>query len=126
LAVLNVLAPYVLTALMHKPDRLIYLTSGLHTGGDPSLNDLQWSERRWNPSQAYADTKLHDLLLAFSVARHWPEVRSNAVSPGWVATRMGGPGAPDDLNQAHRTQAWLAASDDKEAAHQCKAGCGGP
>jgi len=91
----NVLAPYVLTALMHKPDRLVYLSSGMHTGGDPSLDDPQWSGRRWNGSQAYADTKLHDVLLAFGVARRRPDVLSNALTPGWVPTRMGGPGAPD-------------------------------
>jgi NAD(P)-dependent dehydrogenase (short-subunit alcohol dehydrogenase family) len=111
----NVLAPYVLTALMHKPTRLVYLSSGMHTSGDPGLNDLQWDSRRWNASQAYADTKLHDVLLAFGVARRWPEVRSNALTPGWVPTRMGGPGAPDDLAQAHLTQAWLAVSDAPEA-----------
>jgi NAD(P)-dependent dehydrogenase (short-subunit alcohol dehydrogenase family) len=111
----NVLAPYVLTALMHKPDRLVYLSSGMHLGGDPSLNDPQWTARRWNGSRAYSDTKLHDMLLAFGVARRWPDVSSNAVSPGWVATRMGGPGAPDDLDQADRTQAWLAVSDDAAA-----------
>ena len=111
----NVLAPYVLTASMHRPDRLVYLSSGMHTGGDASLDDLQWAERRWNGSQAYADSKLHDLLLAFGVARHWPEVLSNAVSPGWVPTRMGGPGAPDDIEQAPVTQVWLATSDDADA-----------
>src|SRR5579862_5696867 len=41
----NVLAPYLLTALMHRPDRLVYLSSGMHTGGDPSLDDPQWSGR---------------------------------------------------------------------------------
>ncbi len=91
----NVLAPYVLTALMPRPGRLVYLSSGMHLGGDPSLDDLQWSRRRWDGSQAYADTKLHDVLLAFAVARRWPDVLSNAVSPGWVPTRMGGPGARD-------------------------------
>ncbi len=111
----NVLAPYVLTALMHKPDRLVYLSSGMHTRGDPSLDDPQWLERRWDGTQAYADSKLHDVLLAFGVARRWPEVRSNAMTPGWVATRMGGAGAPDDLDQGHLTQAWLAVSDDPEA-----------
>jgi hypothetical protein len=54
-------------------------------------------------------------MLAFAVARRWPDVLSNALEPGWVQTRMGGPGAPDDLHQAHRTQAWLAASDDANA-----------
>ena len=111
----NVLAPYVLTALMHRPDRIIYLSSGMHLGGDASLEDLQWSSRRWNGSQAYSDTKLHDVLLALGVARLWPDVPSNAVSPGWVPTRMGGADAPDDLDQAHRTQAWLAESDDPAA-----------
>jgi NAD(P)-dependent dehydrogenase (short-subunit alcohol dehydrogenase family) len=111
----NVLAPYVLTALMHKPGRLVYLSSGMHSGGNSSLDDLQWSGRRWNGAQAYADTKLHDLLLAFGVARRWPDVLSNALAPGWVPTRMGGPSAPDDLDQAHRTQAWLAVSDEPEA-----------
>lgn len=111
----NVLAPYLLTARMHKPDRLIYLSSGMHLSGDPSLSDLQWSERQWNGSQAYADSKLQNVLLAFGVARRWPDVRSNVASPGWVPTRMGGSGATDDLDQAHLTQAWLATSDDLAA-----------
>jgi NAD(P)-dependent dehydrogenase (short-subunit alcohol dehydrogenase family) len=111
----NVLAPYVLTALMLRPDRLIYLTSGMHTIGDPTLDDIQWAHRRWSGSQAYADTKLHDMLLTMAVARRWPAVRSNAVTPGWVPTRMGGPGAPDDLDQAYLTQVWLAVSEDADA-----------
>jgi NAD(P)-dependent dehydrogenase (short-subunit alcohol dehydrogenase family) len=111
----NVLAPYVLTALMEKPGRLVYLSSGMHTGGDASLDDLQWERRPWNGSQAYADTKLQDVLLAFGVARRWPDVLSNALTPGWVPTRMGGPGAHDDLDQGHRTQAWLAVSEDAAA-----------
>ena len=111
----NVLAPYVLTALMRRPDRLVYLSSGMHTGGDGNLDDLQWSGRRWNGSQAYSDTKLHDVLMAFGVARRWPEVLANALTPGWVPTRMGGPAAPDELDQAHLTQAWLAVSHDPEA-----------
>jgi hypothetical protein len=49
------------------------------------------------------------------VARHWPDVFSNAVEPGWVATKMGGPGATDDLDAGHRTQVWLAVSDDPAA-----------
>lgn len=111
----NVLAPYVLTALMERPDRLVYLSSGMHTGAETGLDDVQWTRRRWNGAQAYSETKLHDILLAFAIARRWPEVPSNAVSPGWVATRMGGHGANDDLDQAHRTQAWLAADDDPAA-----------
>ena len=111
----NVLAPYVLTALMERAGRLIYLSSGMHAGGDASLEDLQWERRGWNSSQAYADTKLHDVLLAFGIARRWPDVLSNALEPGWVPTRMGGASAPDDLSEAHVTQAWLATGADAAA-----------
>jgi NAD(P)-dependent dehydrogenase (short-subunit alcohol dehydrogenase family) len=112
---INVLAPYLLTALMTSPDRLIYLSSGLHRGGDPNLSDLQWEKRPWNGLQAYADSKLFDIALAFAVARRWASVLSNALEPGWVPTKMGGPGAPDDLEQGSITQAWLAVSDDEAA-----------
>ena len=102
---INVLAPYLLTALIERPDRLVYLGSGLHRGGSPDLGDLDWDRRRWNALQAYSDSKLFDVRLAFAVARRWPEVRSNALEPGWVPTKMGGPGAPDDLSLAPVTQA---------------------
>ncbi|RYY10641.1 MAG: SDR family NAD(P)-dependent oxidoreductase [Alphaproteobacteria bacterium] len=111
----NVLAPYVLTALMERPDRLVYLGSGMHHGADPVLDDLLWTRRRWSGAGAYAESKLYDTVLAYAVARYWPDVFSNALEPGWVPTRMGGPGAPDDMDQAHRTQAWLAGSDDAAA-----------
>ena len=111
----NTIAPYVLTALISKPKRLIYLSSMLHQNGDPTLEDLTWQSRAWSGEQAYSDTKLHDVLLAFGFARRWPSVLSNALEPGWVQTKMGGTEATDDLDQAHRTQVWLAASDDPKA-----------
>ncbi len=112
---INVLAPYVLTAMITPPDRLVYLSSGMHRGGDPDLSDLQWERRSWNGSQAYADSKLFDVILAFAVARRWSSVLSNALEPGWVPTKMGGPGAPDDMSKAPVTQAWLAVSNDPAA-----------
>jgi NAD(P)-dependent dehydrogenase (short-subunit alcohol dehydrogenase family) len=112
---INTLAPYILTALIQKPKRLVYLSSGLHRNGDASLKDLTWKHRPWDGQQAYSDTKLHDVLLAFAIARRWPGVLSNALEPGWVPTKMGGPGAPDNLDAAHRTQVWLAGSDDPAA-----------
>jgi NAD(P)-dependent dehydrogenase (short-subunit alcohol dehydrogenase family) len=112
---INTLGPYVLTALMNSPRRLVYLSSGMHRGADASLRDLLWTTRGWNGSDAYAESKLHDTLLAFAVARRWRDVLSNAVDPGWVATKMGGRSAPGDLDAAPRTQVWLATSDDPEA-----------
>jgi NAD(P)-dependent dehydrogenase (short-subunit alcohol dehydrogenase family) len=111
----NTLAPYILTALIQRPKRLMYLTSGLHEQGDPSLKDLAWEQRVWQGQQAYSDTKFHDVLLAFAIARLSPDSLSNTVDPGWVATKMGGRGASDDLDQGHRTQVWLAVSDDPGA-----------
>ncbi|CCD93248.1 putative short chain dehydrogenase [Bradyrhizobium sp. ORS 375] len=111
----NTLAPYMLTALIERPARLVYLSSGLHRGGEGSLADLDWTKRAWDSAKAYAETKLHVVALAFALARRWPEVLSNAVDPGWVRTRMGGAGAPVDIATGQRTQAWLAVSDDPEA-----------
>jgi NAD(P)-dependent dehydrogenase (short-subunit alcohol dehydrogenase family) len=104
----NVLAPYLLTALMPAPARLVYLTSGLESEGIADLADLQWERKRWNGRQAYRDSKLHDVALALAVARQWPGTRSNAVDPGWIRTRMGGPHAPDPLPLGAETQVWLA------------------
>ena len=111
----NTLAPYVLTAVMARPRRLVYLSSGLHRGADRDMDDLAWKHRRWNGTQAYAQSKLHDAMLAAEVARRWPDVLSNALEPGWVATKMGGSGAPDDLAAAPVTQVWLATSEDRGA-----------
>jgi len=80
---INVLAPYLLTALMLPAERLVYLSSGMHVGGDPSLEDLQWENRRWNGAQAYSDSKLFDVVLAFAVARKRPQTLSNALEP-WL------------------------------------------
>ena len=111
----NVLAPYLLTGLIQRPDRLIYLSSSMHFSGEGPLRDLDWTERRWDTHRAYAESKLYVTALAFVVARRWPAVLSNAVDPGWVPTKMGGRGAPDDLEQGHLTQTWLATSDEAAA-----------
>jgi NAD(P)-dependent dehydrogenase (short-subunit alcohol dehydrogenase family) len=111
----NTLAPYILTALIERPKRLIYISSGLHREVNNSLEDMLWRKRKWQASEAYAETKFHDVLLAFAVARLWPEVHSNSLEPGWVPTKMGGSEAPDDLEQGYITQAWLAVSDERHA-----------
>jgi NAD(P)-dependent dehydrogenase (short-subunit alcohol dehydrogenase family) len=105
----------MLTALIGRPKRLVFMSSGLHRGGAGSLEDLDWTKRRWDTGQAYAESKLQAVALAFALARRWPSILSNAVDPGWVRTWMGGASAPVDLKTGARTQAWLAASDDPAA-----------
>jgi NAD(P)-dependent dehydrogenase (short-subunit alcohol dehydrogenase family) len=109
----NIVAPYLLTALIDRPQRLVYLSSGMHYGGRADVAGLDWSGHRRTGS--YSDSKLFVTTLAVAVARLWPGVYSNAVDPGWVPTRMGGRGAPDDLRLGHLTQEWLATSAEPDA-----------
>jgi NAD(P)-dependent dehydrogenase (short-subunit alcohol dehydrogenase family) len=115
LLAINTLAPYMLTALMERPDRLVYLSSSEHSAGSGPLHDIDWTQRRWDPARAYGESKLYLVALAFALARRWPDVLSNAVDPGWARTRMGGAGAPVDIDTGQRTQAWLAVSKDPAA-----------
>jgi NAD(P)-dependent dehydrogenase (short-subunit alcohol dehydrogenase family) len=111
----NVLAPYLLSSRLRRPRRMVFLSSALHLGGEPAVRDPQWRSRPWDGLQAYSDSKLLDVVLAFALARRWPEVLSNALEPGWVPTKLSGPAATDDVAPAPVTQAWLAVSDDHAA-----------
>src|SRR6204780_847300 len=72
---INTLSTYILTALVERPHRLVYLSSGMPHHADANLDDILWKKRRWSGSTAYAESKLHDAMLAFSVARRWPDGR---------------------------------------------------
>jgi NAD(P)-dependent dehydrogenase (short-subunit alcohol dehydrogenase family) len=104
----NSLAPYILTCLIKPPKRLIYLSSSAHSSGDVHLESLATHTN-------YSDSKLQIILLAKAISRALPDVYSNAVDPGWVPTKMGGAGAPDDLQKGFETQVWLAVSEDPQA-----------
>jgi NAD(P)-dependent dehydrogenase (short-subunit alcohol dehydrogenase family) len=98
----NTIAAYVLTGLMLKPGRLIYLSSSMHRAGSDDLTKLR------SGSGSYSDSKLWVTAFSAAVATRWEGTSSHAVDPGWVPTRMGGTAAPDDLTEGHRTQTWLA------------------
>src|SRR5690242_19128816 len=115
----NTLAPYILTALIERPDRLIYLSSGLHQAAAGSIRDIDWTSRSWDAAQAYSESKLYVTALALTLARLWPGVLSNAVDPGWVPTKMGGPTATGDLQTGYLTRTWLAVSSDAAAVGSC-------
>ncbi|WP_395398735.1 SDR family NAD(P)-dependent oxidoreductase [Arthrobacter sp. UC242_113] len=106
----NTVAPYIMTALMARPRRIVYISSGMHRSGTPDLQGIDWTNAARRPA-AYSDSKLYVTALAAAVAERWPDVESNAVDPGWVPTRMGGRSAPDDLELGHVTQVWLATRD---------------
>lgn len=107
----NTLAPYILTGLITRPKRLIYISSGMHMNGHFRPEDFKNNFK----GITYSDSKLYIVMLCKAVARKWSNVYSNAVDPGWVPTKMGGSNAPDDLEKGYETQVWLATSNDKEA-----------
>jgi NAD(P)-dependent dehydrogenase (short-subunit alcohol dehydrogenase family) len=96
----NVVAPYILTALMHRPKRLIYISSGLHSSGRPNLAGIKWTSPEYTGS--YSDSKLFITTLSTALAKRWPDVLCNAVDPGWVPTKMGGANATDNLREGHQ------------------------
>ncbi len=102
----NTVAPYLLTAWIRRPKRLIYISSGMHRSGNPE--NLKF------PAGSYSDSKLFITTIMAATARLWPEVACHAVDPGWVPTKMGGANAPDDLRLGHLTQEWLATSNDAQ------------
>lgn len=107
--VVNSLAPFILTSLMTKPKRVIYVSSGLHDNGDQSLKDVAWQDRpKINGFQAYSDTKLHNAMFSAAVARLWPDVKSTSLDPGWVPTKLASFEAPGNINMSGDAIAWLA------------------
>ena len=109
----NVGAPYLLTALIHRPE----------AAGLPQQRHAP--RRSSQPDRHRLERPPRDkLLFGQQALRHHarrcrrPDLAGRVQQrgrPGWVPTRMGGPGAPDDLRLGHLTQEWLATSDDPEA-----------
>ena len=83
---INSLAPYILTCMVQKPARLVYLSSGMHRSGiaDMDIDALTWKSKPWSGNKAYCDSKLQNVLFANIVAKRWNgQVLSNSVDPGW-------------------------------------------
>src|SRR3954471_3649047 len=64
LLAVNTLAPYILTSLIHKPQRLVYLSSDMYAGGSSKLDSFKTDISR----MTYSDTKLHVVMLCKAVA----------------------------------------------------------
>ncbi len=85
----NVLAPYMLTSLIERPDRLVYLSSSMHRGGEGPLDDIDWSKRSWDTYRAYSESKLYVTALAFAVARRVAEGVEQRRRP-WLGAHQDG------------------------------------
>lgn len=125
LAAVNTIAPYVLTCLVNRPKRLVFLSSEMHKyAAAKELDDPLWKTRgdaAYSENAAYCASKLHNVMFAKAFARRWPEVRSNALDPGWVATKMGGSSAPESIDAAVESYVMLSVGEEEEAAK--KSGC---
>jgi NAD(P)-dependent dehydrogenase (short-subunit alcohol dehydrogenase family) len=111
---IHVLAPYLLTALLPLPLRLVFVNSDSIRRGVLDPSDLN-HEKEWSSAAAYADSKLAQAALAMGLARRYPDVLINAVHPGWVRTKMSPPEAPLDVSEGADTPVWLATSGDPDA-----------
>ncbi|KAF2464391.1 NAD(P)-binding protein [Lindgomyces ingoldianus] len=110
-AAVNTIAPYILTCLLKRPTRFVFVSSEMHYSGDGGLRDVVWQQRGevgWDSTQAYCDSKLHNVMFAKAFARRWPDVQANSLDPGWVPTKMGGPSAIGSLDAAVETYVMLA------------------
>ncbi|MEZ4266570.1 MAG: SDR family oxidoreductase [Myxococcota bacterium] len=92
----NHLAPYLLTARLlgrlraAEQGRVVTVTSELHRRGVVDFDDLHTTRRRYRGVQAYADSKLMNIMFTRALARRLAGtgVTANAVHPGKVHTEI--------------------------------------
>jgi NAD(P)-dependent dehydrogenase (short-subunit alcohol dehydrogenase family) len=99
---MNHLAYFLLTNLLldvlkaSAPARVIGVSSDVHRGARLDFDDLQFERRRYVPMQAYAQSKLANVVWSAELARRFAgtKVTSNALHPGVIASNFGasGPG----------------------------------
>lgn len=109
----NVVAPYLLSALTEPAHRSIVLSSSMHHSGVPALGRVDFADASGD-ANAYQNSKLYVTAFAMALAQRHHESLWHAVDPGWVPTRMGGPHASDDFDAGHQTQEWLATAPEGE------------
>lgn len=117
-AAVNTLAPYILTCLINRPKRLVFVSSDMHQSGDASLEDIFWQQRGekdYDYIKAYRASKVHNVMFAKAFGRRWPDTKSNALDPGWLPTKMGGASASGDTEAAVATYIMLAEGEEKDA-----------
>jgi NAD(P)-dependent dehydrogenase (short-subunit alcohol dehydrogenase family) len=101
----NHLGHFALTNLLlaHVTGRVVTVASQAERLGRLDFGDLNWERRAYQPSRAYNDSKLANLLFTAELQRRLTAagsgVRANAAHPGLVATAIyqhDGPRRPSD------------------------------
>ena len=73
-------------------DRVVTVSSNLHRIGRVRLDDLNWERRRYHRWQAYAQSKLANLLFTYELQRRLAAagspVEALAAHPGYAATNL--------------------------------------
>lgn len=117
LAAVNTVAPYVLTSLINRPKRILYLSSGMHYSASPNMDDplyLKRGESQYSEGDAYCTSKLHNILFAKAFARRWPDVTTSSLDPGWMPTKMGGKAASGDFEDSIASYVMIAEGTDEK------------
>ena len=75
--------------------RIVNLASVAHFHGDIDFQNLRGEvgEAQYNGLEAYAQSKLANVLFTRELARRYPQIESNCLHPGVVRTRIANKGA---------------------------------
>ncbi|MEU0971364.1 oxidoreductase, partial [Streptomyces sp. NPDC005917] len=119
----NHLGHFALTNLLlpHVTDRVVTLASNAHRMGDRRINfdDVNLTHG-YNPTRAYAQSKLANLLFTLELQRRLTEagspVRALSAHPGWAATNLQSHSANPVVRLVMGLGNVLVAQDDKGGA----------
>ena len=84
----------LLMPLLHKAKnaRIVATSSIGHKMGNIDFTDINWEKRKYNTTQAYADSKLANLYFTYELAKKLKNANSDikvtAAHPGWTKTNL--------------------------------------
>ena len=90
----HVIGPFLLSRLLEpklraaSPGRVLFISSGGMYTNSLSLNDLDWSQRKYDGVAAYAQTKRMQVVLTELLAKDWAGkgIVCHSMHPGWADT----------------------------------------
>lgn len=84
------LAYWLHDRLAEARGRVVIVSSGAQLRAPVDLDDLDFTQRPYEPWTAYSQSKSADVLLAVGIERHWSTegITANACAPGVIHTRL--------------------------------------